>query len=296
MTTKKLDEATVKVAIEGPVRMRAALAALPAASEAMRDELARWMEMVTPTEGGAPTADVQYGASTDAAMIKTNWRISADAQRIRPGLDAYFADFGAKDDEAAFLDAALEMVGPQRAGIWIEMANDAMDTGWFFAEPFDVTRAFVLAGGGGELGEKTRAWAERHGATRTAYFSRSLGSKKPQHNIFIPVPTFDAAMELWSSLDLPEINGLVDDAMRRGSTHGAGVSVTVNDTGLSRIGVLARRPATDPVLSLIRTRDERDAKLLAIFEGMLAVNGAEWAEYAVYASHETDVELHFTLG
>src|SRR5690348_10794803 len=106
---------TTNAAIERPVRMQTALAALPAASEAMRAELGRWMEMVMPLEGGAPAADVKYGASTDAAMVTTTWRISAGAKRIRRGLDSYFADFGVDDGEAARLDATLEMLGQKRA-------------------------------------------------------------------------------------------------------------------------------------------------------------------------------------
>jgi hypothetical protein len=275
--------------------MQTALAALPAASEAMRDELARWMEMVTPTQGDA---DVRYGASTDAAMVTTTWRISAGVERIRPGLEAYFADFGAEASEAAFLDAALEMLGPQRAGIWIEMGNDQIDTGWFVDEPFPVTRVFAVAHGGGVLsedGERVLAWAERHGVARTEYVTRSLGAKKPFHDIFLAAPNIDAALELLTVYDLPPPNVLVDDALRRGSAEGAGVSVRVTDSAVTRVGVLARRPSPDAVLSLIKTRDEKDATLLAAFEGALRVNGAAWAEYEVRAGNSTDVELHFTL-
>lgn len=296
MTTKKLDEATVKAAIERPARMQAALAALPGASKAMRNELGRWMEMVVPTEGGAPTADVKYGASIDAAMVTTTWRISAGLSRMRPSLDKYFADYGIDDGEAARLDAALEMLAPQRAGIWIEMGNNEIDTGWFLDEPCPVTKVFAVAEGGGELGERARTWAERHRVTHTEYTSRSIGQDIHYQDVFLSAPTIDAALELLTIYELPEPNALVDDALRRGSSGGAGVSMRVTETGVTRVGVLARRPSTDAVLSLIRTRDERDAKLLAVFEGMLAVNGAAWAEYEVRAGNRTNVELHFTLG
>jgi hypothetical protein len=264
----------------------------------MRDELARWMEMVTPTEDGAPTADVRYGASTDVAMVKTRWRISAGVERMRPGLEVYFGDFGAEPGEAAFLDATLEMLGAQRAGIWIAMANDAIDTGWFFDEPFPITRVFAIAHSGGglsETGEKALAWAERHGVTRTEYVTRSLAGKTPCHDIFLEAPSIKAAFELLTVYELPEPNVLVDDALRRGSVDGVGVSLLVTATGVTRVGVLARRPSADAVLSLIRTRDEKDAALLAAFEGALGVNSAAWAEYEVYASHRTNVELHFAL-
>jgi hypothetical protein len=295
MTTKNPGEATVRAAIERPVRMQTALAALPAASQAMRDELGRWMEMVMPTEGGAPTADVKYGASTDAAMVTTTWRISAGAKRIRRGLDSYFADFGVDDGEPARLDATLEMLGAQRTGIWIEMGDGALDTGWFFDEPFDVTKVFAVAGGGGSLGEKARAWATRHRVTRTEYVARSLGAKKPYHDIFLAVPTVDAALELVKSFDLPAPNALVEDGLRRGATETAGVSVRVTENGVTRVGVLARRPPTTAVLSLLGTRDQRDPKLLAVFEGALGVSGAAWAEYEIY-SNRTNLELHYTLG
>lgn len=294
MATKNPGESTVRAAIERPLRMRAALAVLPAASEAMRDELGRWMEMVTPTEAGAPTADVRYGASTDAAMVTTTWRISAGAQRIRPGLERYFADFGADQAEAARLDATLEMLAPQRAGIWIEMGDDALDTGWFFDEPFDVTKVFAIAGGG-SLGDKTRAWAQRHHVTRTAYLARSLGAKKPYHDIFLPAPSVDAALELVRSFDLPAPNALVEDGLRRAAAEAAGLSVRLTETGLTRVGVLARRPPTTAVLSLLGTRDQRDPKLLAAFEGALGVPGAAWAEHEIYAAR-TNLELHYTLG
>jgi hypothetical protein len=294
MTTKNPDEATVRAAIERPMRMQTALAALPAASEAMRDELGRWMQMVTPTAGGAPTSDVKYGASTDAAMVTTTWRISAGVERIRPGLDKYFADFGADDGAAAFLDASLEMFQAQRAGIWIEMGNDAIDTGWYFDEPFDVTKVFAVAGGGGSLGEKARAWAEQNRVTRTAYVARSLGAKTPYHDIFMPVPTVDAALQLVSSFELAAPNPLVEDGLRRGAVETAGVSVRVTEKLVTRVGLLARRPSTDAVLSLIRTRDDKDARLLATFEGALGVNGATWAEYEIY-SNRTNLELHYTL-
>jgi hypothetical protein len=278
--------------------MQTALAALPSASEAMRDELARWMEMVTPTVDGVPAADLRFGASTDAAMVTTTWRISAGVDRIRPGLEAYFGDFGAQPGEAAFLDATLEMLAAQRAGIWIEMGNDTIDTGWFFDEPFPVTRVFAIAHSGGglsELGERALAWTERHGVTRTEYVTRSLAAKTPYHDIFLEAPSIKAALELLTVYDLPEPNVLVDDALRRGSADGVGVSVRVTATGVTRVGVLARRPSTDAVLSLIRTRDEKDAQLLAVFEGALGVDGAAWAEYEVYAGNRTNVELHFTL-
>src|SRR6185437_12225434 len=135
MTNKKSDE-TAPSTLACPLRMAAAIGGLPAASEAMRDEVPRWLEMVTPTEAGSPTADVKYGASVDAAMATTTWRLSAGVERMRPGLEAYFVDFGADPGEAARLDASLEMLAPQRAGIWIELGNDALDTGWFLDEPF----------------------------------------------------------------------------------------------------------------------------------------------------------------
>ena len=281
-------------AIERPVRMQTALAALPATSEAMRAELGRWMEMVMPTEGGAPAPDLSYGASTDAAMVTTTWRISAGTQRIRRGLDSYFADFGVDDAEAARLDATLEMLGPKRAGIWIEMGDDALDTGWFFDEPCDVTKVFAVAGGGGSLGEKARAWAQRHRVTRTAYVARSLGAKNPYHDVFLPVTTVDAALELVSAFELPAPNALVEDGLRRGATETAGASVRVTETGVTRVGVLARRPPTTAVLSLLGTRDQRNPKLLAVFEGALGVSGAAWAEYEIY-SNRTNLELHYTL-
>lgn len=293
MTTKNPSEAAVRAAIERPLRMRAALAGLPAASEAMRDELGRWMEMVTPTEAGAPTADVKYGASTDAAMVTTTWRISAGASRIRPGLEGYFADFGADDKEAARLEATLEMLGPQRAGIWIEMGDGALDTGWFVDEPLDVTKVFAVAGGG-SLGGKTLAWAQRHGVKRTTYLARSLGAKKPYHDIFLEAPGVDAAIELVRSFDLPAPNALVEDGLRRAATSKAGVSVRLTETGLTRVGILGRRPSTDAVLSLLATRDQRDPRLLAAFEGALGVSGAAWAEHEIYAGR-TNLELHYTL-
>jgi len=278
---------------ESTVRIQAALAALPAASEAMRDELARWMEMVTPTAAGAPTADVKCGASTDAAMITTTWRISAEAQRIRPRLDTYFADFGADEGEAARLDATLEMLGPTRAGIWIEMGDDALDTGWFLDEPFDVTKVFAVAGGGA-LGQKALGWAQRHGVARTVYLARSLGAKKPYHDLFLEAPGIDAALELLGALDLPPPNARVEDGLRSAATSSAGVSVRLTEQGLTRVGLLGRRPSTNAVLSLLATRDQRDPKLLAAFEGVLGVTGAAWIEYEVYAAR-TNLELHYTL-
>ena len=279
--------------LECPFRMRAALAALPAASQPMRDELGRWMEIVTPTEGDAPATDVSYGASTDAAMVTTTWRISAGAERIRPGLERYFADFGADDMEPARLDATLEMLGAQRTGIWIEMGDDAIDTGWFLDEPLDVTKVFAVAGGG-SLGQQALAWAQRHGVTRTAYVARSLGAKKPYHDIFLEAPGVDAAIELVCSFDLPAPNVLVEDGLRRAAAATAGLSVRLTEQGLTRVGVLGRRPPTDAVLSLLATRDQRDPKLLAAFEGALGVAGAAWVEHELYAGR-TNLELHYTL-
>jgi hypothetical protein len=284
MTTKNLARS---------LRMQTALAVLPSASDTMRDELGRWMEMVTPTEGGAPAADVKYGASTDAAMTTTTWRISAGAQRIRPGLEAYFADFGADAQEAARLEATLEMLSPQRAGIWIEMGDDALDTGWFLDEPLDVTKVFATAGGGA-LGQKALAWTQRHGVKRTTYLARSLGAKKPYHDIFLEAPSVDAAIELVRSFDLPPPNALVEQGLRRAATSKAGISVRLTEGGLTRVGILGRTPSTDAVLSLLATRDQREPKLLAAFEGALGVRGASWAEHEIYAAR-TNLELHYTL-
>jgi len=284
MTTKNLEHS---------LRMRAALAVLPSASEAMREELGRWMEMVTPTEAGAPAADVKYGASTDAAMITTTWRISAGTKRIRTRAEGYFADFGADESEAERLEATFEMLEPKRAGIWIEMGDDALDTGWFIDEPLDVTKVFAVAGGG-SLGEKTLAWAQRHSVTRTTYVARSLGAKKPYHDIFLEAPGVDAAIELVRSFDLPPPNALVEEGLRRASGSTAGLSVRLTEGGLTRVGILGRRPSTDAVLSLLATRDQRDPKLLAAFEGALGVSGAAWAEHEIYAGR-TNLELHYTL-
>jgi len=284
MTTKNL---------ERPLRMKAALAALPSASGAMRDELDRWMEIVTPTDGDAPAADVKYGASTDAAMITTTWRISAGAQRIRQGVEGYFADFGADEKEAARLEATVEMLAPKRLGIWIEMGDNALDTGWFMDEPLDVNKVFAVAGGG-ELGQKTLAWTQRHGVKRVTYLARSLGAKRPYHDIFLDAPGVDAAIELVRSFDLPPPNALVEEALRRVTGSAAGLSVRLTEGDVTRVGVLGRRPSTDAVLSLLATRDQRDPRLLAAFEGTLGANGAAWAEYEIYAGR-TNVELHYTL-
>jgi hypothetical protein len=176
------------------------------------------------------------------------------------------------------------------------MGNDAIDTGWFFDEPCDLSKAFAVAGGGGELGERVRAWAQRNRVTRTEYVTRSLAAKTPYHDIFVPAPSIDTAVELLTAYDLPKPNVLADDALRRGAAKGAGASIRMTAKGVTRVGVLARRPSTDSVLSLIRTQDERDAKLLAAFEGALGVTGAEWAQYEVHAGNRTDVELHYALG
>jgi hypothetical protein len=251
------------------------------------------MEMVTPTDGDAPASDVKYGASTDAAMITTTWRISAGALRIRQGLEGYFANFGADEKEAARLEATLEMLAPKRLGIWIEMGDDALDTGWFMDEPLDVTKVFAVAGGGA-LGGKALAWTQRHGVKRTTYLARSLGAKKPYHDIFLDAPGLDTALELVRSFDLPAPDGLVEEALRRVTGSAAGVSVRLTEGALTRVGILGRRPSTDAVLSLLATRDKRDPRLLAAFEGTLGVNGAASAEYEIYAGR-TNVELHYTL-
>jgi hypothetical protein len=70
--------------------------------------------------------------------------------------------------------------------------------------------------------------------------------------------------------------------------------VRLTERGLTRVGVLARRPPTAAVLSLVSTRDERDPRLLAAFEGSLGVSGAAWAEHEIYAAR-TNLELHYTL-
>jgi hypothetical protein len=270
-------------------RMEAALSLLPSASSQMRDALAAWVKHMDP----ASKRDCSSFASIDAELVTTGWFLAAEIADIRTKIEAYFADFGAEQKEASLYEATVLSFKPTHAGIWAELGDDAIDTGWCFDMRLPFIRALAMADGG-VVGPKLAKWAERHHIDAAFYIARSVGAQNPYYEIRVEVPSVAVMEDAFKSINVPfPNNAIVTNIFYDLARSGLAMSFWITAKGVTRIGMFGRRPPQDKILLLLKTRDVFDIDLLHKFEEKLQVtSGPEWVEHQTMAGR-TKLLFHY---
>lgn len=285
-------------ATERRLRLFVALNLLPQDHGYNAAALQAWLEAL-PMPGQWPTGeDATFQISLSADLHRTRWQAWGDRVTLLPSLLAFLEQTGAPLDGMGTLQRAVLNLRPTLMGTWLELVDEAVDTGWFIPETHALSQAWSLLEPC-PVRPVLERWAAAYDVTRCLRVGQSVGEGERYNDLLFGLPGSDVETQLEAGLAAFEVLGI--PALPRAAIGllasgqpGLRLSLWLTKEGIAKAGILLPSPDTTLMLRLCTLTGAAHDETWAAFEGALEVSGTAYIECQQLASG-FGIELHYDL-